>query len=370
VGGDFYYKKVGVNLYTVTLKLYMDCENGNPQAIASDAQAIISFWNAKTNAFRTYQSFSRTGPKYLDKIHYQCLIPPRDVCVAEYVYKRTIFLDPGKDGVILAFQRCCRNNSINNIVEPESTGATYWVKIPGTDVVSDNSSAIFKELPPNYLCTDAPLQFDHSATDPDGDSLIYELYKPYKGASRNQPRPDNDANGLFKAPDFENIIWKIPYSTFNQVSGDPMMEINRFTGELTLLPNLVGQYVIGIKVKEYRDGIFKSIKLSRAGKAYYYTETSFPDISQSRIDGLIIVVTKGVITDATFFEMKNKNNGIDKNQIEDYLSISKTLKVDKLVTVSNEFVADSTQAIARLSLRGILKHHKRHSRAQQPALPA
>lgn len=97
-------------------------------------------------------------------------------------------------------------------------------------------------------------------------------------------------------------------------------------------------------VKEYRDGIFKSIKLSRAGRAYYYTETSFPDISKSRIDGLIIVVTKGVISDAVFFEMKNKNNGINKTQIEDYLTISKSLKVNKLVTVSNEFVADSSHS--------------------------
>ncbi len=97
-------------------------------------------------------------------------------------------------------------------------------------------------------------------------------------------------------------------------------------------------------VKEYRDGIFKSIKLSRAGRAYYYTEASFPDISKSRIDGLIIVVIKGVISEAVFFEMKNKNNGIDKNQIEDYLSIAKSLKIDTLVTISNEFVADSSHS--------------------------
>jgi len=97
-------------------------------------------------------------------------------------------------------------------------------------------------------------------------------------------------------------------------------------------------------VKEYRDGIFKSIKLNRAGRAYYYTEASFPDINSSRIDGLIIIVTKGVISDAAFFEMKNKTNGIDKKQIEDYLLISKKLKVNKLVTVSNEFVADSSHS--------------------------
>ena len=111
-------------------------------------------------------------------------------------------------------------------------------------------------------------------------------------------------------------------------------------------------------VKEYRDGIFKSIKLSRAGKAYYYTEASFPDISSSRIDGLIIVVTKGVIVDAVFFEMKNKNNGIDQQQVEDYLSISKSLKVNKLVTVSNEFVADLTHSPVKAKVpRSISLYH-------------
>lgn len=111
-------------------------------------------------------------------------------------------------------------------------------------------------------------------------------------------------------------------------------------------------------VKEYRDGVFKSIKLNRAGKAYYYTEACFPDISQSRIDGLIIVVTKGIISDAVFFEMKNKNNGIDKNQIESYLSTSKTLKVNKLVTVSNEFVADSSHSPVNVKVpRNIFLYH-------------
>ena len=111
-------------------------------------------------------------------------------------------------------------------------------------------------------------------------------------------------------------------------------------------------------VKEYRDGIFKSIKLSRTGKAYYFTEASFPDISTSRIDGLIIVVTKGVISDAVLFEMKNKNNGIDQKQVEDYLTISKSLKITKLVTVSNEFVADATHSPVKVKVpRNISLYH-------------
>lgn len=56
--------------------------------------------------------------------------------------------------------------------------------------------------------------------------------------------------------------------------------------------------------------------------------------------------------------MKNKNNGIDKNQIEDYISISKSLKVNKLVTISNEFVADSTHSPVKVKVpKNISLHH-------------
>ncbi|MCB0734641.1 MAG: gliding motility-associated C-terminal domain-containing protein [Bacteroidetes bacterium] len=259
VGGDFYYKKVSSTEYDITLKLYVDCQNGLPNAIATDAVAIIGLWDASTSKAIDTFHFRRTKPTRLNKLHYKCLIPPQDVCVDEYVYVRRLTLDPGTDGIILSFERCCRNNTINNLFNPGQTGATYWVKIPGSDLASENSSAVFKELPPNYICTDAPLVFDHSATDPDGDSLVYELYQPYSGGTYDQPRPDNSwDNGFLKAPPFKTVFWKTPYHTNDQMAGDPIMEINRFTGELTVTPTVVGQFVIGIKVKEYRDGVLIS----------------------------------------------------------------------------------------------------------------
>ncbi len=103
-------------------------------------------------------------------------------------------------------------------------------------------------------------------------------------------------------------------------------------------------------VKEYRDELFKEIKLSRNGKMYYFTEASFPEIDKSRIDGLIIIVIKGVIREAAFFEMKNKNNGIDQKQIQTYINISKKLGVQNLVTVSNEFVADSSHSPVKVKV--------------------
>lgn len=94
-------------------------------------------------------------------------------------------------------------------------------------------------------------------------------------------------------------------------------------------------------VKEFRDQFFKDAKISKAGKPYYFTEICFPDLSENRIDGLLIVVSAGKIKDAAFFEMKNKNNEIDAGQIGKYCDLAKKLGVNNMITVSNEFVSES-----------------------------
>ncbi|MFY0644176.1 MAG: gliding motility-associated C-terminal domain-containing protein [Bacteroidia bacterium] len=250
VGGEMYYELLDADKseYKITLRVFVDCENGSPQAIASDATAIIGVFDAGTRNYETQYSVSRTGPKRINEVNYSCVRPPSSVCVDEYVYTTIRIINPGTNGKILAFQRCCRNNTIDNIVSPQSTGATFWVKIPPS--TTDNSSATFSNLPPNYVCVDAPLTFDHSATDPDGDSLVYFLNQPFQGATSNDPRPDPPSK-----PNYNRIIWANGYSTWNQVDGGPILTINSKTGELNVTPNRIGQYVIGIVVKEYRNGV-------------------------------------------------------------------------------------------------------------------
>ena len=58
-------------------------------------------------------------------------------------------------------------------------------------------------------------------------------------------------------------------------------------------------------VKEFRDILFRELKLSRNGKAYYYTEVCFPKIDKCRIDGLIIVTKKNIIREAIYVEEKS-----------------------------------------------------------------
>ena len=61
-------------------------------------------------------------------------------------------------------------------------------------------------------------------------------------------------------------------------------------------------------IKEFRRQIFKEIKLKTGKKAYFYTEVCFKEVNDNaRIDGLILIVSSGVIQDALFIEVKNGN---------------------------------------------------------------
>ena len=248
MGGDLYYQYISEDRYRITLQYFLDCENGDPGAINSDLDGNFGFFNAKTNQLITSQVITRTGPIKVTQLNYECVIGNPNACVDKYAYSFEIDLDPGTDGIVVSFQRCCRNHTIDNLVNPNSTGMTIFTTIPPDNIV--NSSPVFKELPPNFLCNDAPLVFDHSAVDPDGDSLSYELYVPYLGASAGAPKPSVPSK-----PPYGLVQYLAPYHVANMMGGTQLLKIDSKTGLLTCLPNKLGQYVVGIKVNEYRDGV-------------------------------------------------------------------------------------------------------------------
>ncbi len=250
MGGDFNYRYLAKDSFEFTIVFYVDCENGDAGAIASDQYAIIGFFNNRTKDFIEKVEIQRNNPIRVSKLNYACVEAPPNACVDRYEYTFRKRIHVGKDGVIAAFQRCCRNHTITNLVDPGSTGMTWLVTIPSTDIVEINSNPVFKASPPNFLCNDAPLVFDHSATDVDGDSLSYELYIPYEGATRDIPRPTQPSN-----PDYTELSYSSGYGLFNMMGGKEKLKIDPVTGQLTVFPNKVGQYVVGIKVCEYRDNV-------------------------------------------------------------------------------------------------------------------
>ncbi len=252
VGGEMGYTCLGNNQYEIRLTIYRDCENGNPDAYFDDPASIGVFDvnNVLLQDIRVDLMGDDTlAPTLTD----ECLVVPPDVCVHTTTYRTVVELLPRPGGYQLAYQRCCRNFTIANIVEPLATGATYGVTITERALQECNSSAEFLQWPPLYICANEPIIFDQSAIDADGDSIVYRLCTPLEGATPNIPRPQPP-----NPPPYQEVTWNDPpYNTANMLNGLPggvPLAINSQTGLLTGVPNTVGQFVVGICAEEYRDG--------------------------------------------------------------------------------------------------------------------
>jgi gliding motility-associated-like protein len=259
VGGELYYKYLGNDNYEIYFDYYIDCINGNAGAISSDRSAWFGVFEGKTNKriASLDRRITRTNPVRVSDVNYKCIITKPNACVDKYQYKFTLKLPPKDGGYIIVYQRCCRNNTITNLSNPGGQGSTYFTKIEDTETRKNNAAA-FKNLPPNFLCTNAPLVFDHSATDVDGDSLVYELYKPFNSfqgnlGANNTTRPQ-PVPSQFLPPPFVPITWANGYNDNLQINATSPIIINSKTGQLNFTPTQVGQFVVGISVKEYRDG--------------------------------------------------------------------------------------------------------------------
>jgi len=253
VGGEINYTHIVNDSFKIELQLYIDCFNGNAGAISQDRFAQIAVFSKKTGDLLPDLSFDveRSSPVRVSKTNYNCIKIAPDACVDAYSYEFYRRLPQIDGGYILSFQRCCRNNSILNLNDPGGTGANFWTEINPNDTLV-NSSPYFKNLPPNFLCTNTELVFDHGATDADGDSLVYEFFHPYTGANRTTPRPPVSA---YENPPFTKIAYLSGYNYANAIDASPNIFIDRRTGELKLTPIQEGQFVIGIVVKEYRKGV-------------------------------------------------------------------------------------------------------------------
>ena len=171
VGGELYYRYLGSDNYEINLIVYRDCYTGVPPF---DQPAIIGIWNVN-NTFVTYINlFTSDSIPIENTINSPCFIRPVDVCYVKASYVGTINLPPIPGGYQLAYQRCCRNFSILNIVSPLDVGATFYANIPGPNLNTpsqdafNNGNPVYNELPPSFVCAGLPYVFDHSATDPDG----------------------------------------------------------------------------------------------------------------------------------------------------------------------------------------------------------
>jgi len=191
IGGEVTYVCRGENIYDFTMRIYRDCA-GNGACFDAQtncqtgppANAHVTFFNGTTILDVLFLN-APTVRSIEPNLSNPCLIAPPNVCVEEGVYTFSVQLPNTGNTITMAYQRCCRNVTINNIVNPEDVGATYLAEIFPVTQDSCNSSPTFNDFPPIVICQGEDVNFDHSATDPEGDSLVYAFCTPFNGGGNN-----------------------------------------------------------------------------------------------------------------------------------------------------------------------------------------
>jgi len=251
VGGDIHYECLGGNEYYVVLKVYRDCQTGvspydDPACVGVFNQSGILIENIQislSSATITNLPIDTGDP---------CLQAPAGLCVTEAIYTATVTLEDSPGGYTFAYQRCCRNTTIINCASNDDIGMTVYAQIPDASLAQCNSNPAFTQFPPVVICLNEPFVFDHSATDLDGDSLVYEFCNPLdENVGVNYICPPG-------APNYPLINFYPQYSADYPLDANPAFVIDPFTGLMTGTPTLLGKFVVGVCVKEYRNGLLIS----------------------------------------------------------------------------------------------------------------
>jgi gliding motility-associated-like protein len=251
VGSEIYYTCLGNNQYQITLKVYRDCFLGEAPF---DSPGYISIYNNAGNLVVNLDVYNNGVTQVPVIISNPCLQAPPNVCVEEAVYTVTTSLPFSSGGYHIAYQRCCRNGTIVNLNDPGSQGATSYVYVPETALNNCNSSPRFNSFPPIALCAGDPLVFDHSASDLDGDLIVYSLCAPNIGGTVADPAPSPA-----DAPPYNQVTWLSAYSTSYPMASNPALSIDATTGMLTGTPTQQGQFVVGVCAEEFRNGQLISV---------------------------------------------------------------------------------------------------------------
>ena len=272
VGGDANYTFLGYNqdttrvTYLIEFNMYRDkFGEGAP----FDGNAVFGIFRQNFDGSWTYIDEVGRPPGVISDVPWvddPCVDEPNDVGVEETYYRFEYTFDIINTSYMIAYQRCCRNNSISNIFDPGDTGAVFSIEILSAAMRSSNSSPKFNQFPPIFLCGNRAFNFDHSASDIDGDEIRYSFCTPIAAGGV----VDAQTGGMLGCcdcvrpnpatcpPPYAETVFRPPFTSLEPLGGNPVVMINNVTGIISGTPTLQGQFVVGVCADEYRNNILMS----------------------------------------------------------------------------------------------------------------
>jgi Secretion system C-terminal sorting domain/Domain of unknown function DUF11 len=261
------------NTYTIKTRIYRDCAGiPGPQSIA------ISYCDGaypQTTNFNVNLSLvnQQTLPSFT------CATSTPLLCsngfgIEMLEFNGTVVLPYASSNWHFVWIDCCRNISSTLL----QSGGFFCEAILDNLNYPSNSLPDFNPINTPYFCINQLAVFSNSATDIDGDSIVYSLIPPRENTS------------------IGNINYNIPYSATNFISSSTPHFFDNTTGIAAFTPSLIQGGVMVVLASEYRNGVLIGSVMR--------------DIHVATLNG---VYTPNLISGHVFIDLNNDSikNGMD-----------------------------------------------------------
>lgn len=225
------YECLGGNEYEITVNLFRDCSDPEPTA------AQLSIYIYSQCALIGPQAFPLVSTEEVSQLCPSALLQSNCIGGTEpgielNVYRKTVTLPPCADWTIVAAEQ--NRTPVANLVSPETNRIHVEAFLNNEDGACNTSPALgVLNLP--YVCAASPVFYNLGFTEPDGDSLVYELVPALTSTT---PFPNE-------------MDYPPPYSGNEPIPG---ISINAQNGQISVTPANTGLFTAAVRVSEYRDG--------------------------------------------------------------------------------------------------------------------
>lgn len=267
MGGNISYEYLGETFpgsgtysYRITLVTFLDCTSPYWGTGFPETSLDIGVYEGSATPINPLPFVTTINLPLVDSVPVAPPLPSgcaiADIpCIYQITYIQTVNLPLSFSGYHLYYERCCRNGTVMNLDNPGGQGMVFSAYIPPTIAV--NSSPVFTDMPVPFICVNDTTGILNTATDPDGDLLIFSFEDAYEGEYTDGGNPaisDYNAISPINVP-FPSITWAPGGYDKNKPFGPTGYAfINSFTGYSQYKPVAIGNYVIAVEIKEYRNG--------------------------------------------------------------------------------------------------------------------
>ncbi|MFT5600058.1 MAG: gliding motility-associated-like protein [Flavobacteriales bacterium] len=262
VGGNIGYEyigKVGADYrYKILMTVYVDCGSSSAVPTPNQTEQIGIYTHDLQGNPMGGGDKTRFNLLTVNRISITTIEPTSaggcsvgvGTCIREGKYEGFINLPANFTGYHLYADICCRNAAVVNVNNPTNEGVGLHAYMPPP--LLPNSSPQFTDLPVPFLCVGDTTSILNSAYDADGDLLVFAFVDPFKGfgSSGNYPNPP------------ATLTWPLlpntPATGYDFVTSPfgagGYSFINGSTGLTQYQPTAVGNYIVCVEIKEYRNG--------------------------------------------------------------------------------------------------------------------